>query len=61
MRVQGCGDDVLDSPSLTARLRLTRTHTPVQSYLSTPLRFGRDDGWEVCPQSIGAAPLIFTK
>jgi hypothetical protein len=27
-------------------LRETRAHMPVQSYLSTPLRFGRDDGWE---------------
>ncbi len=40
MRVQGCGDEFLDSLAFAVGLRLTRAHTPVQSYLSTPLRFG---------------------
>ena len=25
-----------------------RAHTPLLSYLSTSLRYGRDDAWEVC-------------
>jgi hypothetical protein len=43
MIVQGYGEDVLDSLAETVGLRLTGTHTPIQSYLSTALRFGRDD------------------
>jgi hypothetical protein len=46
MSVQGCGNEFLANLSLVIVFRKFRTHTPVQSYLSTSLRGGRDDGWK---------------
>ncbi len=43
MLVQGCGHDFLACLTSVLVLRITHTHTPLRSYLPTPLRFGRDD------------------
>ena len=51
MIVQGCGEDVLALLTQVIALRITRTHTPLHSYLSTALRSGRDDDWKDCDKA----------
>ena len=51
MIVRGFGDDVLALLTQVIAWRITRTHTPLQSYLSTALRFGRDDDWKDCDKT----------
>jgi hypothetical protein len=45
--VQGCGTELFGLISPVIVLRIICTHTPLRSYLSTPLRSGRDDGWDL--------------
>jgi hypothetical protein len=51
MIVRGFGDEVLALLTQVIALRITRTHTPLQSYLSTALRCGRDDDWKDCDKT----------